>query len=330
MTTNSEQKHTHSWGEFYETTKNCSEYNEEIRRKFVVFEALDRATNLPDIRQIIDPLSQNEINWLNSPCLDGIIASKDDYLPLCRKEFFETVKYYTEKGLYIVQGNIDEFFIRFSAAGHTKSVEYLLQKGADIHLHDNIAILWACRNNHIETVKFLLDHGASIHNNNTLSIICIQGSTELVKLLLTTNCHVNNTSYALSRACEYGHFEIAKLLLENGADIHYEDDTALYRASIYGNVNIVKLLLDYKANIHAQNDIALRRASELEHTEVVKLLLENGANIHAENDYALKSAFDNCNSEMVKLLIQYGANMNALDLDALRKKRKFLSEFPLD
>lgn len=73
---------TYSWGEFYETMRTCEEYTEEIQKKFAVFEALDRAVTVEEIKEIIKPLTENEINWLNSPCLDGIILGITGNIPL--------------------------------------------------------------------------------------------------------------------------------------------------------------------------------------------------------------------------------------------------------
>jgi ankyrin repeat protein len=48
-------------------------------------------------------------------------------------------------------------------------------------------------------------------------------------------------------ASRYGHAEIVKLLLENGADVHAENDSALRWASERGHTEIVKLLQDHIA-----------------------------------------------------------------------------------
>jgi hypothetical protein len=93
--------HTYSWGEFFETVKACDDF-EEQKEKFAIFEALDKATTKKEIRKIVKLLTQEQINWLNSPCLDGIIATIQDpenaFLN-STKEFLETFKYYQEKNL---------------------------------------------------------------------------------------------------------------------------------------------------------------------------------------------------------------------------------------
>ena len=61
---------------------------------------------------------------------------------------------------------------------------------------------------------------------------------------------------ALHYAAEYGHLEIAKLLLANGANVNRRDDdktTPLYFAAVGGFVEVARLLLDYGADINARD-----------------------------------------------------------------------------
>ena len=61
---------------------------------------------------------------------------------------------------------------------------------------------------------------------------------------------------ALHYAAEYGHLEIAGLLLANGADVNRRDDdqaTPLYFAAVGGFVEVARLLLVYGADINARD-----------------------------------------------------------------------------
>jgi len=61
---------------------------------------------------------------------------------------------------------------------------------------------------------------------------------------------------ALHYAAEYGHLEIAELLLANGANVNRRDDdkaTPLYFAAVGGFVDVARLLLDYGADINARD-----------------------------------------------------------------------------
>jgi ankyrin repeat protein len=103
----------------------------------------------------------------------------------------------------------------------------------------------------------------------------------------------------------YDNYELIKLLLENGANVHVNNDNSLIYASNYGYVRIVKLLLEYGANVHVYNDCPLRLASRFGYDKVVKLLLEYGADIHANNNEALRRASERGHNKVIELLKEY-------------------------
>ena len=117
-------------------------------------------------------------------------------------------------------------------------------------------------------------------------------------------------------AASDGYFDAVKFLLDNGADIHYNDDQALRRASVCGQTSIVELLLDRGANMNARKDreygCAMYNAIHANRLEVVELLLNKGADIHYNNDEFLRNALYSEYFPIVQLLLDRGANMNAL------------------
>ena len=121
------------------------------------------------------------------------------------------------------------------------------------------------------------------------------------------NIHADD-DYALRYAAKNGNLELVKFLVDNNADIHAYNDYAFRYAAEYGYLEIVKYLIDNGANIHARNDYALIYAAGNGYLEVVQYLIENGANIHAYDDYALRYAAFNGHLEVVQYLIENGAN----------------------
>ncbi len=59
-------------------------------------------------------------------------------------------------------------------------------------------------------------------------------------------------------------------------DIHAYNDRALRFAAKNGHYQVVKLLVEQGADIHANNDEALHLAGENGHIEVVRYLVKNG------------------------------------------------------
>ena len=81
---------------------------------------------------------------------------------------------------------------------------------------------------------------------------------------------------------------------------------SLIIAAHLGDLAQVKLALEQGADIHAKDDSALRYAADSGHLEVVKFLFEKGADIHAVDDYALRFAFYNGCLAVVDFLIEKG------------------------
>ena len=104
-----------------------------------------------------------------------------------------------------------------------------------------------------------------------------------------------------------------------------ELDKDLIEASKEGDLTKVKELIENGADIHAQNDRALCWSALNGHLEVVRLLLENGADIHADDDYALCSSAYRDHLEVVRLLLENGAKQS--ELFEIWDKSKIMKEF---
>lgn len=306
MATISEQKY--SWGEFYETTIGCDEYSEEQKKRFAVFEALDKATSMEEVRGIVKPLSQNEINWLNSPCLDGIIVSCSEIQTLYGKEYTETCKFYLFKKLVNINTLLCLVY-RFS-----KIVKIILENSEFKHI-DYHFFPMVCQSGRTETVKLLLESKTSLHNTEEESFVlaCTRGHLSIVNLLLKYRpdiIHNLDSAYVFLTTCSKGYLEIVKIIVENGVDIHLDDDEALVRASTHGHTDIVKYLLEN--NVSNKRNKSLIYASDNGHVEVVKLLIEYGADIHAENDMALRWAFKEDRYAVIEFLLERGADISVI------------------
>jgi ankyrin repeat protein len=132
-----------------------------------------------------------------------------------------------------------------------------------------------------------------------------------------SNIDKNTLNLILNNALNSRNNIFAKFLIENGADIHTNNDEALRNASKVANLEMVKFLIENKANIHANNDEALRNASKIGNLETVVFLIENGAYINANNGETFKNALKNGNLEIVKFLIENGADFNPNNKDLL-------------
>ena len=160
------------------------------------------------------------------------------------------------------------------------------------------------------------------------------GHEGIVRQLIKSGANVNLGSrtaggfeFALGGAAEAGHFEIAKILLENKADtgaIAARGD-ALQRAAYSGHISIVELLLDHGTDINQANGLfggAVQGAVLGRHIDIVKILLGKGANIDLHNGQSSywTSEVEDCHTpleaavvigdiEMAQYLLTYGAEV---------------------
>lgn len=123
----------------------------------------------------------------------------------------------------------------------------------------------------------------------------IDNDLSKVKLLTGKGTSVNikdNSGYtALHYAARAGNIEIAKYLLDSGADPNSRTktgrDTPLHRAAYQGHDVMVSLLLQRGADPMLQNSdgqTALHKAASMKRTEVVKLLLVNSPSLVSIKD----------------------------------------------
>jgi len=199
----------------------------------------------------------------------------------------------------------------------------------------------AIKDNKTNEVKLLLEKGADPNAKNALHEAVINGSAEIVNLLLKHGAHINRLdlngqnsplAYACGCAGKIPNFEMVKLLLEKGADPnfvkHYYKSTPLHFAAQSGSAEIVKLLIENKAKVDQR---ALEFACGFgtqdyykPNSEVVKLLLQNGVvDINKKNEYGRTPLIIACiakngqiDAEFVKFLLRMGADPNIADSGA--------------
>ncbi|MBX7218694.1 MAG: ankyrin repeat domain-containing protein [Blastocatellia bacterium] len=184
-----------------------------------------------------------------------------------------------------------------------------------------LALLKATEHGETRIVRRLLLGGASVNtvdgqHQTSLMLAAQYGHVEIARLLLKSNRIIINTGNnsgetALMLAAKYGRNEIARLLLESSAMVDLADsnhETALTLAAKANNTELVGLLLE-KSESQQFPEQPVIAAAERGHTEVVRLLL----NQSKTDLYSVPTSL----FKPIKAAITSGHHLTALSLLAL-------------
>ncbi|WP_157143635.1 ankyrin repeat domain-containing protein [Brachyspira pilosicoli] len=126
-------------------------------------------------------------------------------------------------------------------------------------------------------------------------------------------------STPLMIASSYGHYDIAKALIDNGALVNLRADdgfNALMEAVRTGNIEIAKLLIEHNSDINIKNKDGknmIMIACEKGNEEMFNILIENNADINEKSSWgasALIYASENGNLNIMQYLIDNGIDVN--------------------
>jgi ankyrin repeat protein len=207
-------------------------------------------------------------------------------------------------------------------------------------------------NNNVEKVKKYIANGVDAdfymqpQGITPLINATINGNIDIVRILITPKAEggggvdINKGSIygtltygeggytALMCACDKGQSEIARLLVEKGADVNAttkdKKDTALIYASFRHNFEIVKLLIENGADINFKRSYdglsALLASSKS--IDIVRYLVENGADVNSTmtttGNTALMYACEKNIIDVVRFLCKNKADPNIVDLNGKR------------
>ncbi len=232
------------------------------------------------------------------------------------------------------------------------TIEYLVAKGADIHVDNESIVDYSVENGNLDIVKFLFNNGATtvqseqkdllkkcsanlpmvkylaskskvVEYNNSLISACASGDLSAVKYFIKRGADVNAfNGEPLCAACEPeyeggGDLSVVKYLVEHGAKINEYGGWPLVLACRNHHFNIVKYLVSKGADIHIQDDECIIKAVNTRSIAIVEYLLLNGINVNAQDGEPLIDAVRQQDLSMVQYLVSQGANIHAQDDKAL-------------
>ncbi len=154
-----------------------------------------------------------------------------------------------------------------------------------------------------------------------------EGNLKVVQELLDQGFNVNLEDEKFGKtplcwAAEYGHWDVAQLLLNHGADFALADSIGrkpLLWAARHGHERVVQLLLDKGDRLDSRDRngrTSLLLAAREGHMEVVKLLIKFGDNVDAKdmkNRSALSFAAENGYLDVVSFLVVSNCEIDSRD-----------------
>lgn len=118
----------------------------------------------------------------------------------------------------------------------------------------------------------------------------------------------NAKNAALCYAAHNSQIEIVMGLLDDGADIHHQDDQALRSAVFKRDSVMVDALIQRGADVNALAGAPLTRAAWNGDARMVAALIEHGADVNVQQGAPLIVASMSGHAEVVAKLLQRGAN----------------------
>ena len=169
----------------------------------------------------------------------------------------------------VYAGSYQEFFAAIEA-DRAEDIQALLHRGFDpntVNEKGVPALILAAQKKSLHVVSVLLkDKKTNLNittqeSENILMLAAIQNQIELAKLLIQQGAEVNKPGWTpLHYAASKGHIEMMRLLIENSAYLDAESPngtTPLMMAAYYGTPPSVKLLLEEGADPLLKNKLGL-------------------------------------------------------------------------
>jgi ankyrin repeat protein len=169
------------------------------------------------------------------------------------------------------------------------------------------------------------------YGTTPLSLACTNGSALMVEKLLVAGANPNAalpTGETVLMTCAHtGNVEAVKLLLGHGADVNAKESrrgqTALTRAVAEKHADVAKVLIEHGAEAHVRTNggfTPLLFAARVGDVESAKLLLEGGADVNevtSDSMSALVLASASGQEAVAIFLLEKGANPNAADANGV-------------
>lgn len=246
------------------------------------------------------------------------------FLKAVRINYMEGVTYLESQGVEMHLN--DEIALNIATKnGQFEIVKFLIEKKFDINMGGGVPLRNACKGKYLDIVKLLVESGAKINNINNLFLIELgkNGSVDVLKYLIEQGLQLNPENEILSLACQYGHFDLVKYLIEDQQFktyfIHSNSEKSLFRSSIHsGNIELLVYLLKLAPFPQVEVTKSLDLIENDSQFEVLKFLVENGANIEEDTSHVLRYCAQRNATKNTLYLIEKHPNLSSIGDNILK------------
>ena len=233
-------------------------------------------------------------------------------------------------------------------SNNLSAIENLLDKSPKL-IHSVLRM--ACECGQSAVIKMILTSYTVDVTTDFLARAVMSGDLGIVELLLAYGPDINNQGEdfewsPLETACYYGHNDIIKYLLVNGATpnltclfsavSNFSSGVAYYDASAVealcsifspttevinrmlvltcavGRLEVAQFLVSIGASVSCEDNFPLRLTTEKGFLELVRFLCESGANPLVDDNISIVRASENNHLEVVRYLVEVGADRNKI------------------
>jgi len=232
------------------------------------------------------------------------ITTEKQFLEAIDDEDIDTLRRIINSG-FDIHYNDDGGLVRACLNNKIKSATLLLDSGADINARGGVPLIYTIEMAHEDLLRFLINRGAdlSVIKEDRIDSFIKCGDLSITKILIQSGLEI--TIELLVGAVDEGNLEIVKLFVESNPNLDLT--LALYQSLKNVNCDIAKYLLEAGANLQLCDQTVTCDIAKKGGIDVLKILLNHDFSLDPDTLYF---ACIGNQLETVKFLLDYGCNSN--------------------
>lgn len=209
------------------------------------------------------------------------------FIAAARSNSIDILVYFIEHGVD-VHANDDVAIIVAAGRGNLEALIILENAGADIRAENDGALREAIFNKKVNVIAYLLNKIPGVLPPGLLTDAIITSDINIIKMIAPRTNILDSRfiTEAVSNNVDIG---VIKYLISIGATIGVGDSVCIHYAINYYRLDIIKLLIENGADVHYNYDLAFRTAFKKNDGDMMLFLKKHGANVNIMNEEPYKN-----------------------------------------